>query len=141
MWRPIQRARLGTLIEEASMLCDCLLWKAHTGRKCSWPNLGEENVVTETSDNWTLQHLQHPVWCFIAYGYLRKLGKTLHSETFMLCGSLEGKFSFLNFLYYMEDYLVIFLSSYFWYYKVIPFAPVEVCNLVSILLTILLFNF
>lgn len=86
MWRPLQRASLGTLIEEASVLSDYLSWKltlVESAHESAWVGKMWSQTL-RTAWSYQSKSLQHPVWCIITSGYLWKLGKTLYYQTFVL---------------------------------------------------------
>lgn len=74
MQRPLQRARLGTLIEETSMP-SCLFQNTHTSRKRSWLKLGE-NVLTAAWACLTVPLLMPLAQGFCSCGALQRLGAT-----------------------------------------------------------------
>lgn len=89
MWRPIHRARLGTLIEETLYPAAGFSRTLSAVRKCSWLKLGKSRL-TETRVGWPEQLRLLPVPCLAAYGSLHKLGKTDFLRHVLSGYELEG---------------------------------------------------
>lgn len=65
MWRPIQRASLGTVIEEASVFSNCLSWKltlVESALDSTWVGKMWSQKV-KTGRPYQSKIPQYPVWC------------------------------------------------------------------------------